>query len=198
MRLSIVGAKWLGGEAVARLEAEGYEIANVVAPDAGDRTAETASRLGLPVRTLDGRRHVEAGDVADGVDVLLTIGSTAIVDAGARAKARLAALGYHPSLLPRHRGSAAVEWTVKMGDAVAGGSIYHLEERLDAGAIAMQDWCHVRPGERAGDLWRRALAPMGLELTVRVLAHARAHGSVPAVRQDEAFATEAPRLAREG
>ena len=198
MKLSIVGAKWLGGEAVARLSAEGYEIVNVVTPSADDRTAETAARLGLALRTLDGRRRVEAEDVAGGIDVLLTIGSTAVVTAGARAKARLAALGYHPSLLPRHRGAAAVEWTVKLADPIAGGTIYHLEERLDAGALAMQDWCHVKPGEGAGELWRRALAPMGLTLASRVLAHAKAHGSVPAERQDETFATDAPRLPREG
>ncbi len=86
------------------------------------------------------------------------------VDADALAKARLGGIGYHPSLLPRHRGIAAVEWTVKCGDAIAGGSIYHLAERMDAGAIAAQDWCFVKPGEGARELWERALAPLGIRL----------------------------------
>ena len=109
-------------------------------------------------------------------------------------------LGKRPDMLILHYtgmdgATAALQ---QLADPIAGGSIYHLEERLDAGAIALQDWCHVKPGEGAGDLWRRALAPMGLTLALRVLAHAREHGSVPAERQDEIFATEAPRLAREG
>ena len=43
-------------------------------------------------------------------------------------------LNIHPSLLPRHRGIAAVEWTIREGDAIAGGTVYHLSDRLDAGA----------------------------------------------------------------
>ncbi len=30
---------------------------------------------------------------------------------------------------------AAVEWTIKEGDSIAGGTIYHLADRMDAGAI---------------------------------------------------------------
>jgi methionyl-tRNA formyltransferase len=63
---------------------------------------------------------------------------------------------------------------------------------MDAGAIAAQDWCFVKPGESARELWERALAPMGLELMARVVRHAREHGSLPAKPQDEQFATKAP------
>ena len=55
-------------------------------------------------------------------------------------------IGYHPSLLPRHRGIAAVEWTILEGDPIAGGSVYHLADGWDAGAIAAQDWCFVAQG----------------------------------------------------
>ena len=81
-------------------------------------------------------------------------------------------IGYHPSLLPRHRGIAAVEWTILEGDPIAGGSVYHLADGWDAGAIAAQDWCFVAKGETARELWERALAPMGLDLLARVVRHA--------------------------
>jgi methionyl-tRNA formyltransferase len=110
------------------------------------------------------------------------------------AKARLGGIGYHPSLLPRHRGIAAVEWTVKCGDPIAGGSIYHLAERMDAGAIAAQDWCFVKPGEGARELWERALAPLGIRLLTQVVAQASATGHLAAQPQDEQFATQAPKL----
>ncbi|MEO8850083.1 MAG: methionyl-tRNA formyltransferase, partial [Casimicrobiaceae bacterium] len=68
-------------------------------------------------------------------------------------------------------------------------------ERMDAGAIAAQDWCFVKPDESARELWERALAPLGLRLLVEVVEHAREHDSLPAKMQDEAFATLAPRVA---
>jgi methionyl-tRNA formyltransferase len=89
---------------------------------------------------------------------------------------------------------AAVEWTIKEGDPIAGGTIYHLAEQMDAGAIAAQDWCFVRRGETARELWERALAPMGLRLLEQVIRHVKAHGTLPAKPQDEQFATRAPRL----
>ena len=42
--------------------------------------------------------------------------------------------------------------------SIAGGSVYHLADGWDAGAIAAQDWCFVRKGETARELWERALA----------------------------------------
>jgi methionyl-tRNA formyltransferase len=110
-------------------------------------------------------------------------------------RARLGGIGFHPSLLPRHRGIAAVEWTIREGDPIAGGSIYHLADRMDAGAIAAQDWCFVKKGETARELWERALAPMGLRLLVQVVRHAAMHDALPATAQDEQFATKAPMIA---
>jgi methionyl-tRNA formyltransferase len=89
-----------------------------------------------------------------------------------------------------------VEWTILEGDPIAGGSVYHLADTMDAGAIAAQDWCFVVKGETARDLWERALAPMGLDLLARVVRHARKLGEVPAHPQDERFATKAPMIRR--
>lgn len=194
MKIAIIAAGWIGGEAVTQAHADGYAITRVIAPAPDDRAALAAVKLGLPLLTFEGRRRVVAADVPDGIDMLVTIGSTAFIEAGAWKKASRAAVGYHPSLLPRHRGIAAVDWTVKMGDPIAGGSIYHLTDGFDVGAVALQDWCFVKPGESAGDLWRRALTPIGLKLTRAILAHVRDHGSAPAHPQDETFATDAPRL----
>src|SRR6185295_19121072 len=95
-----------------------------------------------------------------------------------------------------HRGIAAVEWTILEGDAIAGGSVYHLAAGWDAGAVAAQDWCFVAKGETARELWERALAPMGLDLIARVVRHAMQHGVVPAHPQDPRFATKAPMFRR--
>ncbi|MFT2526140.1 hypothetical protein ACMWQA_27220, partial [Escherichia coli] len=78
------------------------------------------------------------------------------------------------------------------GDPIAGGTIYHLAERMDAGAIAAQDWCFVKKGETARELWERALAPLGLKLLADGIEYAKVHKALPAKPLDEQFATAAP------
>jgi methionyl-tRNA formyltransferase len=161
-------------------------------PAADDRLALAASAAGLQVVVLDDPAIVPADAIADETDLIVAAHSHARVSADALARSRLGGIGFHPSLLPRHRGIAAVEWTIKEGDPIAGGSIYHLAEKMDAGAIAAQDWCFVRKGETARELWERALAPMGLDLLARVVREAALSGKLPATPQDEQFATRAP------
>ena len=192
MRLTLVGSRFFGAAALERLLKEGIEIARVIVPAADDRLALAAKAAGLEVVVLDDPTIVPAEAIADGTDLIVAAHSHARVTSDALARSRLGGIGFHPSLLPRHRGIAAVEWTIREGDPIAGGSIYHLAERMDAGAIAAQDWCFVRKGETARELWERSLAPMGLDLLLRVIREARISGKLPATPQDEQFATRAP------
>jgi len=194
LKISLIGSRFFGAAVLDKLATQDVQILQVVAPAADDRLAVRAQALGIPVRVQHDAKHVPAAEIADGTELIVAAHTHARVMADALAKARLGGIGYHPSLLPRHRGIAAVEWTVKCGDPIAGGSIYHLADRMDAGAIAAQDWCFVKPGEGARELWERALAPLGIRLLAQVVAQASANGHVPAQLQDEQFATRAPRL----
>src|SRR5437764_1182837 len=194
MRVTLVGSRYFGAATLDRLLKEGVDIARVVAPAQDDRLSVAAQIAGIEVAVLDNPRIVPASAIAEGTDLIVTAHSHARVSAEALARSRLGGIGYHPSLLPRHRGIAAIEWTIKERDPIAGGSIYHLAERMDAGAIAAQDWCFVKKGEAARDLWERALAPMGLALLTKVVREARDTGSLSAEPQDPAFATRAPML----
>ena len=194
LKISLVGSRFFGAAVLDKLVTQDVQVLQVIAPAADDRLALRAQALGIPVRVQHDAKHVPAAEIADGTELIVAAHTHARVMADALAKARLGGIGYHPSLLPRHRGIAAVEWTVKCGDPIAGGSIYHLADRMDAGAIAAQDWCFVKPGEEARELWERALAPLGIRLLTQVVAQASATGRVPAQPQDEQFATRAPRL----
>lgn len=168
MRVMIVGQKWLGAEVLRLCVARGDDVAAVCAPRLDDRLAAAATGAGVPLCQVTGRL---AGQwMPDGLDLILCAHAHVFITEDARRKARLGALGYHPSLLPRHRGRDAVEWTLRMRDLVAGGSAYWLDDGADTGDIAAQDWCWVRPGDTAELLWRRDLAPMGLRLFSEVLA----------------------------
>ena len=194
MNVTLVGSKWFGSAVLAILREEGVDVVRVVVPAEDDRLANAARAAGTDVFVSADPKLVAADAIPVDTDLIVTAHSHARVANEALTRARLGGIGYHPSLLPRHRGMAAIEWTIKERDPIAGGSIYHLAPRMDAGAIAAQDWCFVKKGETARELWERALAPIGLKLMRQVIRYAKDHGSVPATPQDEQFATLAPQL----
>ena len=194
MRITLVGSRHFGVTTLNMLRERGVEIARVVVHDGDDRLVGAAKAAGIEVVVQADPRLVTTSEIAPDTDLIVTAHSHARVSREALHASKLGGIGYHPSLLPRHRGLAAVEWTIKERDPIAGGSIYHLADRMDAGAIAAQDWVFVRKGETARELWERALAPLGQKLLGEVIDYAKAHKSLPAKPQDEQFATKAPSL----
>jgi methionyl-tRNA formyltransferase len=193
MRVALVGSRWFGAQ-VLRLLLERHHEVFVVALKADDHLTQAAQAAGSPLLVLDGARRVLPQHLPDEIDVIVAAHAHAFIVAEACAKAKRAAIGYHPSLLPRHRGIAAVEWTIRCRDPIAGGSIYHLTNGLDGGPIAAQDWCFVYPEDDANSLWRRALGPMGLRLLMQVVDFIDAHGYAEAREQDPKALTQAPAL----
>ncbi|MGQ0685750.1 formyltransferase family protein, partial [Bradyrhizobium sp.] len=189
MRITLVGSRHFGVATFNMLREHGVEIARVIVHDGDDRLAAAARAAAIEVVVQANPKLVVASEIASGTDMVITAHSHARISKDALAATRLGGIGYHPSLLPRHRGIAAIEWTIREGDPIAGGSVYHLADRMDAGAIAAQDWVFVKKGETARELWERALAPLGLRLLAEVIDSAKANGSLPAKPQDEQFAT---------
>jgi methionyl-tRNA formyltransferase len=195
MRITLVGSRHFGVTTLQMLREHGVDVVRVVVADAEDRLAAMARAAGIEVVVQANPKLVVASEIAPATDLIVTAHSHARVGKEALAASRLGGIGYHPSLLPRHRGIAAVEWTIREKDPIAGGTVYHLADRMDAGAIAAQDWCFVGKDETARQLWERALAPMGQKLLADVIEYAKTHGALPARPQDEQFATKAPALA---
>jgi methionyl-tRNA formyltransferase len=194
MKITLAGSRHFGVETFNMLRTHGVDIARVVVADGEDRLAAAARAANIEVTVQASPKFIEASEIAPGTDLIVTAHSHARVTEAALKASTHGGIGYHPSLLPRHRGIAAVEWTIREGDPIAGGTIYHLADRMDAGAIAAQEWCFVKKGETARELWERALAPMGLRLMAQVIDHAKATGKLAAKPQDEQFATKAPKI----
>src|SRR4051812_18860707 len=194
MRITLVGSRHFGVTTFNMLRQHEVDIARVVVHDGEDRLAAAANAAGIEVVVQANPKLVTASEIAPNSDLIVTAHSHARISSEALAAARLGGIGYHPSLLPRHRGMAAIEWTIKEGDPIAGGTIYHLADRMDAGAIAAQGWWFVKQGETARELWERALAPIGLKLMRQVIRYAKEHDSLPAAPQDDQFATLAPQI----
>lgn len=138
-------------------------------------------------------KALRARDIPDGIEVIVSAHSHAFIGQQTRARASVAAIGYHPSLLPLHRGRDAIKWTVRDRDRVSGGTVYHLTERTDGGPIAAQEHVIVPPDSTAESLWREHLAPLGVQLLLRVLNDLD-KGLRIMVPQDESLASWEPSM----
>lgn len=208
MRIFIAGSNAFGAAVFEMARQHGHEIAGVSAPLYASTTATTGEPL--PDRL---RAAAEAAGVAwmpagtlraetlpDGVDLIVAAHSRDFIGRKTRLRAVAGAIGFHPSLLPLHRGRDAVRWAVHMGERVTGGSIYRLTDNVDAGPVLAQAHVFIRPDDTAESLWRRELFPLGVRLFERVLGEigsAAGAGCLEdvlgwGVPQDEALATWEP------
>lgn len=188
----LTGSGWFGLQAAERLTDEGHTIVGVSSPSEGrkggrDSLALWAERTLTPW-TAENVLKPEA--IPNGTDVIMAAHSHAFVGVRTRARARYA-LGYHPSLLPLHRGRDAVKWQARLGERVVGGSIYHLTNRVDGGPLAAQRHIIVPPGLTGSDLWRTYLAPLGLDMLAQAAADV-ARDAVSVRPQNDKLATWEP------
>lgn len=189
MRVVVAGQRTFGRDVLELVIRRGCDVAAVSCP-AGDRLWIAAQNHGL--RVIE-PRDFNAASMPSGCDLILAAHCHSFISTRTRHRAELGALGYHPSLLPRHRGRSAIEWAIRFGEHITGGTVYWLNNVVDGGPIAAQDWCFIRPGDTALDLWRRELAPMGLRLFARVL-DLLDQNILPMEPQDRALATWEPAI----
>ena len=97
-------------------------------------------------------------------------------------------LCFHPSLLPRYRGGAAVAWQIILGDAEAGVTVFRPDEGVDTGPIVVQKG-GVKSGPRHGG---HALLQAALRAGRR-----RRRGGGGADRRGKGGVPRAGRVARE-
>jgi methionyl-tRNA formyltransferase len=118
----------------------------------------------LKIKTALCKKVLLASDVPSGIDLIVCAHSFCFITKQARDKTKYGAIGYHPSLLPNHKGKDSVEKTIFSGDRIAGGSIYWLNDKMDGGDIMLQSMCSVEKINDARSLWLEKLAPLGVEL----------------------------------
>jgi methionyl-tRNA formyltransferase len=189
MKITLCGTRSFGVAVLETLIQDGHDV-NVVCPDE-DKLKHAARRNGVRWASGIDPDLVRRWDT----DLIVGAHSHDFIGRKSRAASKLGALGYHPSLLPRHRGKDAVEWTIRMGDPVAGGTVYWFTDNIDGGPIAAQKHVFVRPGETASELWAEKLFPLGVELLRGVVAEV-ADGWIYRKEQNEAYATWEPSIDR--
>lgn len=108
---------------------------------------------------------------------------------------RYGTLNIHPSLLPRYRGPAPINWAVINGDTETGVSIIRITKRVDAGGVVMQKRYPIYADETSEDLSKR-LSVEGARLLLEVIDPIQ-EGTISPIQQDESLVTSAPKLKKE-
>lgn len=163
MKVIIAGQKRFGRD-VAHIVATrlGWEIMAISCPiNHEDKLHIYAMNHKLPVIPAG---QLRSDRIPEGCDLIVAAHCHDFISRKTRHRAKLGALGYHPSLLPRHRGRSAVEWAIRFGERITGGTVYWMNETLDGGPIAAQQSVFIRKDDTARELWIRELAPLGLKL----------------------------------
>jgi methionyl-tRNA formyltransferase len=107
----------------------------------------------------------------------------------------LGCVNVHPSLLPKYRGAAPMNWALIRGEAETGVTIMRMDEGVDSGDILFQEETPIEPGETYDHLHDR-LAVLGAQCLLRTM-EGLASGTVRRIPQDHSLATLAPRLKKE-
>ena len=104
----------------------------------------------------------------------------------------LGVINVHASLLPRHRGSAPINWAILQGDREAGVTTMMTARGIDNGDMLLRATTPIAPGETAGELTER-LSVMGASLLIDTLQALEA-GTLIRIPQDESAMTYDPML----
>ncbi|MFT5368016.1 MAG: methionyl-tRNA formyltransferase [Candidatus Latescibacterota bacterium] len=157
-----------------------------------------AQDLGLDVPVLQPESLKDQGFLADlkALDAdLFGVVAFVILPRDVLAIPRLGSVNVHPSLLPKYRGAAPIQWAVIHGETETGVTIFRLSPRVDAGDVLIQERVAIGADETAGELYER-LKEMGAELLVRAMDGV-ASGSVTPIPQSDEGVTRAPKLEKE-
>lgn len=107
---------------------------------------------------------------------------------------RLGCINVHPSLLPKYRGSAPIQWAVINGEKETGVTTMYMDKGMDTGDMILKRKVTIRDDETTGELWDR-LSIIGAELLIETIKKIE-DGTAPREKQTDDFSM-APMLNKE-
>lgn len=98
----------------------------------------------------------------------------------------------HPSLLPKYRGAAPINWAVISGDTETGVTLIKINASMDGGDILLQE-THPLPEDMTSQELREHLASVGANMLSQLLPEIPDH-RYTLIKQDALGATRAPKM----
>jgi len=105
---------------------------------------------------------------------------------------RYGAINLHPSLLPKYRGAAPIQWALINGDEKTAVTTISLSKRVDSGSILLQELVEIYDDDNYGKLSDK-LSKLGAKIVVKTLDRIES-GDVIGKPQDETKVTKAPKI----
>lgn len=102
------------------------------------------------------------------------------------------AINLHPSLLPKYRGAAPIQWSLINGDSQTAVTTISLSKQIDSGEILLQETVDIKDKDNYGTLASR-LSEIGANIVVETLDGIEA-GTLQGTPQDESKVTSAPKI----
>ncbi|XP_006895226.1 PREDICTED: cytosolic 10-formyltetrahydrofolate dehydrogenase [Elephantulus edwardii] len=199
MKIAVIGQSLFGQEVYCQLKKAGYEVVGVFTiPDKdgkADPLGVEAEKDGVPVFKFPRWRargqalpEVVAQYQAVGAELNVLPFCSQFIPMEVINAPRHGSIIYHPSLLPRHRGASAINWTLIHGDKKAGFTVFWADDGLDTGDLLLQKECEVLPDDTVTTLYNRFLFPEGIKGMVQAVKLI-AEGRAPRIPQPEEGAT---------
>ena len=195
MRIILVGQGPFGEKALDALIRNGEDIVGVFCPQNknGEAMKELADSASIALFQPD---HMRDPDVHEAYrelkpDLVMLAFVTDILPESLLDIPSIGTICYHPSLLPRHRGSSGINWAVIQGDTRTGLTILWADKGIDTGPILLQKETDIAPDDTTGSLYFNKLFPMGIDAIVEAVELIKA-GDAPKIKQDESLATYEP------
>ena len=206
MRLVFMGTPDFAVPTLKRLAATEHEVVSVVSrPDAprgrGRKLASTevkvaAESLGLSVLQPESMRDESfQAQLQSLAPDLFVVVAFLILPKSLIQIPRFGSINLHPSLLPKYRGAAPIQWAIIKGEVETGLTTFRLKPKVDAGDILMQRPVEIGPDETAGELYGR-LKIVGADLVCDTVEGVTADTLIPRPQEDDG-ATPAPKLTKE-
>jgi methionyl-tRNA formyltransferase len=195
MRIVIVGQQAFGKTVLEKFLERGDTVAGVFAapekPGARpDPLVAAAEEKKLPLFRFPKYSDAEAQQALKSIDA--EVGVMAYVTMFAPpefcAIPKNGMIQFHPSLLPLHRGAAAIPWAIIRGRSETGLTIFRPTPGLDEGPIILQKRVEIGPDDTAASLYFDKIFPLGVEALLQA-ADLVTSGRATEWTQDESQAT---------
>jgi methionyl-tRNA formyltransferase len=195
MRIVIVGQQAFGKSVMEAFLERGDTIVGVFAaperPGARpDPLVVAAEEKKLPVYRFPKYSEAEAQETLKGLNADIGVMAYVLLFAPPEfcAIPKHGMIQFHPSLLPLHRGPAAIPWAIIRGRKETGLTIFRPTPGLDEGPVILQKRVTIGPDDTAASLYFDKIFPLGVEALVQAASLVVA-GRATESTQDENEAT---------
>ncbi|MDQ3671643.1 MAG: methionyl-tRNA formyltransferase [Actinomycetota bacterium] len=190
-RACLEAAADVGAEIVGVVTLPGPIDPNRSGQCAFDEVADRRGAVVIETSDSNAEQTLEAIRALD-PELIFVVGWSQLVRAPFLALASEGVFGMHPTLLPRHRGRAAIPWAILSGLARTGVTLFEImDETADSGAIVGQVVIDIEPDATAETLFERITAAH-VEL-IREFVPQLLTRSAPRSPQDASRASSWPR-----